>query len=286
MARLGTGVYLSAYGTGAQTVTVDKATQAGDEFFAFGVTQVTAGGGPFTWQPPNPPFTHGLDFNSLSAGSHDGLNGTWVWMAHGAPGAVAAGQTYTFTHDNTLSMRSILVLLRCKEQVLSDGIGGGSGSTGAGFPVTSPATVAVNFPLANPGFDMLLFNNKGVQGANPTGDSPKLKAVALLSTAADNMDIGLYFQPASRNVAFVGNLSVAWGGTAVDGWRIIVATAQLGSTNTPSTLTFPVPLPDSGGGMRRLRTGGSMGGFAAGIRLPRFGIPTYGPPRRPAGGGR
>lgn len=271
MARLGVGVYLTPFGTGVQSLTVDQATIVGDEFFAFGLTQATSGSNP-TWTAPNPPFTHGLDFTAVKTGAHDGNFGTFCWMAHGAPGVAAKNTVYSFTHDASVSMRTLMILLRCKEQVLSDGIGGGPASANAGFPVTSPATIAVNFPLANPGFDFLLFNNKGVAGVNPTGINPKMQQVASLTTAQDNMDVSLFIQLASRNVAFVGTLTEAWVGTAVDGWTILAATAQLGATNTASTLTFPQALPTSAVN-RRLRSTGSAfsGGFAQGIRLPIFG---------------
>lgn len=245
----GAGVYVTPFGTGAQTVTVDRATVVGDEFFAFGLTQATSGGVP-VWGAPNPPFTHGLDVNTLKVASHDALFGTFCWMAHGAPGAQAAGKVYTFTHDAAISMRSILLLFRCAQQILSDAAP--NLTTGsAAFPVVSPATLAVTLALANPGFDLWLMNNKGQAGflpATPTGLPGGMTPIALLNSQTDNMDIIIALALASRNVAFAGTLSDAWAGNAVDGWTAIVSTAQLGATNTPSTLTFPGAIPLAGRG--------------------------------------
>lgn len=250
MAVLGLGVYATPYGTGAQTITMDRATVVGDEFFAFGLSDATSGSNP-TWTPPNPPFTHGLDFTAVRAASHDGLFGTWQFLAHGAPGVQSSGKVYTFTHAS-LAMQTILMLCRCNEQVLSDGIGGGAASFHGDFPATSPAgPLAVNFPLANPGFDFLMFNHNGGTALGPSGDPPSMTPVGFLRKGGgDNIDASLYIQRTSRNVAFVGNLSVPWAQTLIDGWTIITATAQLGATNTPSTLQFPggVPLGGRGGG--------------------------------------
>ena len=261
MSQLGKGVYASPNASGPQNVTVTDATVVGDTLVAVFVSQVIAGANP-TWTLP---VGWTSDLTPNSSGGYSGGNfSNWLSLAHFAPGVQPKNTVYSFNMGATGT--TIVMLFRCKEQILG-GIAAPTANKGD-LPSNSPDSIAVTFPLANPGFDFYVASGTSLVAgggpftpAVPTGETG-FCAVCTLTQANDNENLAIYVLNPARNVAFTGTLSSAFVPNG-SGWNAMAGIVQLGATNTPSTLAFPQCLPGSNS-RGRLRGGGSGQGPGGG----------------------
>lgn len=275
MPTLGKGVYVSPTGSGAQSVTVTDATTTGDILVAIYCSQtIQAGFGNVTYPAGWATITN---FGGFSGGYGVGNDSNDLQAGSILPGIQPANTVYTFTLP--ASGIIVVILFRCKEQILG-GTGGGSGNSGngpqPGPAASSPATLAVVWPLANPGFDLVAINSLGATNASgpltaslwtpsaPTGGIQPFLQVASFSVPSDPVNLAIYAELISRNVAFTGTLSATYSPNP-NGWAMGGNFVALGSTNTPSTLTFPKGIPSGTTNRGRLRHGGGGSGGRAGL---------------------
>lgn len=271
MASLGNGVYQDAAGV----VTVKDATIAGDLLLALYISQAQAGsfatlGFPAGWASIT-------NFGGFSGGYGAATNSNNLQGFFRAPGAQAANTTYTFT--GMLSPYALVILLlRCKEQVLVGTPQGGINANGtgpqpAGSIASSPATITPTW--TSPGFDLVAINSIGAANgvgvmkvtawtpSTPTGTTQVLSQVLSFIAPGDAVNFSVFIALNSRNANFTTQISDIYA-PSPNGWDMGALFAQLGSTNTASTLSFPGALP-AGNTRNRLRHGGGGSGGKGGI---------------------
>ena len=268
MGQLGKGVYLSNYGT-AQNVTVKEATIAGDVLFAIGCSQVDAG---LTTLNLTKPAGWTIDpaFAGAAGGGYSALypsgGSNFLEGAYAQPGAQPANTVYAFTTQ--VAAHVVVLLFRCNEQILA--IPSVTAGAFGDYQAAGPAVLAMNTPISNPGFHFYAINGQGENTPlvyrAPTGDPQALCQVCHLSNLlGDAINLDLWVAAIARNTAWAGNVTFTYT-PALDGWVAGGGNIQLGATNTPSTLAFPLCLPgQKKAAINRLRGGSSSGGGAGGI---------------------
>ena len=247
---LGPGVFTTPYGSGAQAVTVVPATVAGDVLVALYISQVSAGSTP-TWAVPVG-WTRINGAPNYAIQTPSGLFMNFIWAASIAPGAQPANTAYSFTHG--FAGRTIVLLFRAAQALgaaLANYVPSASraaGSFGDGA-AASPASVADNFALANPGFDVSVIQGSGSLVAAPSGLLGTVVLVAKMAAGADSLDLAIFVAIPARNVANNATVQSAFTPTpSNNGWAANVFTVQLGVSNTPTTLTFPAGVSSAGAG--------------------------------------
>lgn len=266
MASLGKGVYRDAVGV----ITVTDATIAGDLLFALYVTQGQAATFPTLSFPAGWAGITNFSGSSSNYGGSNVSNNLQGFFL--APGVTPANTTYTFT-GMVSPYALIIVLLRCKEQILAGPAqainANGAGPQPAGSLASSPATIIPNWPIGNPGFDLIAINSIGAANSSgtmkvtawtpslPTGTTKTLSQIVKFIAPTDPVNFDVFIALTSRNVGFNAPISDLYSPTP-NGWDMGAVVAQLGSTNTASTLSFPKAI-DPGNSRGRLRGSGSGG---------------------------